>query len=185
MNKVIYIAVMVLAVIAGCSSISVNYDYDQSADFQKYGTYAWLPQPTGDLSGNANQAMQRNSLMDQRIKRAVTTGLGNEGMVQDANAPDMFIVYHTGVDDKIMTTTWGYTYGSRYWGYGYGGNQDMTTMQYQKGTLILDFIDAASLQLVWRGTASGILDDSPSPQQQEEAINEAIAGMLQHYPPKK
>ena len=38
-----------LVVLAGCSSLSVNVDYDKEVDFQGYRTYAWAERDVPDV----------------------------------------------------------------------------------------------------------------------------------------
>jgi hypothetical protein len=58
--------------------------------------------------------------------------------------------------------------------------------QYTEGTIVLDFYDAKSKQLVWRGTASGALSSNkPSMEEVQEKLNGIVAKMLAEYPPKK
>jgi hypothetical protein len=46
---------------------------------------------------------------------------------------------------------------------------------------VLDFVDAKKKELVWRGTASGVID----PGKTAEQINEVITKMLENFPPPK
>ena len=178
LRPLLILSVSLLAV--GCSSISVTQDYDSEADFQSYYTFDWVPRPTTDVSANAQQAMQHNTLLDGRIKKAVNTQLTAKGMTQTPNSPDILLVYHVGSQDKINVTDWGYSYGG-YWGYG-GRNVDVYS--YTQGTLIVDLIDASTKKLVWRGTATGTIDPGASSEQRVRTINEAVSKMLKKYPPK-
>jgi len=167
---------------AGCSSISVNNDYDPGTDFSVYQTYAWIRQQT-NVSGNAQQAQAQSSLVGKRIMNSVDKVLAEKGM-RMADDPQLLVVYHTGVQDKVQVTDWGYGYG-RYGGWGYGGG-GVDVYNYQQGTLIVDLVDAASKELVWRGTAQGALAESnPSPEQMQKKIDNVVGKMFQKYPPKK
>jgi hypothetical protein len=57
----------------------------------------------------------------------------------------------------------------------------VTTVEYKEGTLILDLIEAAKKQLVWRATIVGTLQDSTK--DNVELGNQAIAEAFQDYPP--
>jgi hypothetical protein len=57
----------------------------------------------------------------------------------------------------------------------------VTTVDYREGTLIVDLIEAAKKQLVWRATIVGTLQDSSI--ENVELGNEAIAKAFQNYPP--
>lgn len=184
--------VAVVAVAAGCSSITVRTDYDRDADFTLYRTFGWLPQPTSSISGSAAQAQARNDLMDKRILSAVNNQLVNRGLQIDTTSPDLLLAYHTGVQDKVEVTDWGYSYpsygawggGYGYGGYGYGG-RNIDVYSYQEGTFILDFIDGKTHRLVWRGTATGVLDTNPNPEKSEKNINQVVEKLLAQYPPKR
>lgn len=165
-----------LALLGGCSSISVNHDFDREANFTSYKTYDWIPQ-----SASA-KGLQGNTLIDQRVKRAVNNELKAKGLRQNAADPGLLLAYYVGVEDRIDVTDWGYTYPGRYPGW-YGG-RDIDVYHYKEGTLVLDIIDANSKQLVWRGSAQGTLAVNPTPEERERKITEAVTRMLANYPPK-
>ena len=170
------------ALVVGCSSISTNYDYDRDADFGSYGTFAWYELPA-NAPTDARQAQQRNDLLDKRIKNAVSAELEKKGMTLVTNNPDVYLVYHTGIEDKVNVTDWGYSYSDYYWGY---GGRDITVTNYQQGTLIIDFIDAREKELVFRVSGQKTLDSSPpSPEKQEKTIRKAVEAMLSLYPPRR
>jgi hypothetical protein len=55
---------------------------------------------------------------------------------------------------------------------------------YLTGTLLIDIIDAASKQLVWRGTAAGEIDPGLTSRERDERIRNIVHEMLAHFPPK-
>lgn len=172
-----------IALTAGCSSISVNHDYDSDADFAAYQTYAWIQQPTTAV-GDARAAQQMNTLLDKRIRNAVNAQMSAKGMTLfDSDDANLFVAYHTGIQDQVNVTDWGYTYPRHYGGwYGGGSNIDVTT--YQEGTIIIDLIDTSTKQLVWRGTASGALASNPTPEQIESNLAKVMEKLFKDYPPK-
>jgi hypothetical protein len=169
-------------VAAGCSSISIRHDFDQDADFASYRTYAWLEQPTTAV-GDVDAARQMNTLLDKRIRAAVDAELTAKGLTSVAENPDLLIAYHTGVENKIDVTDWGYTYPTYYGGW-YGG-RDIDVYTYHEGTLIVDLIDAKAKQLVWRGEATKTLETDPTPEQREQNLHAAVSKMFANYPPSK
>lgn len=169
-------------IVAGCSSgITVNHDFEPDADFSHYKTYAWIDQPASTM-GNAANAGRSNALLDQRIKQAVNDQLAKEGFTVNDSAPDVLMAYHTGVENKVDVTDWGYTYGSYYYGY---PRRDVTVTSYEQGTLIVDMIDGHTKELVWRGSAQATLLQNPTPEKIQQRLNEAVGKMFQYYPPKK
>jgi len=173
-------ALLFAAVAAGCSSMEFNHDWDRDADFAAYRTYAWLNVPTTAV-GDAQAARSKNTLLDKRIKSAVDGEMKNRGFSIDTESPQLLAVYHVGVQDKVNVTDWGYRYSYDYYGWG-GRNIDV--YQYTEGTLILDFIDAQTKELVWRGAATATLADNPTPEKAEARIQQAVDGILAKYPPK-
>lgn len=167
--------------LTGCSSVSVNYDYDHEADFRSFTSYDWMEAPRVAV-GDARSAQQMNTLLDQRIRRAVDEQMELKGLKQDTSSPDLIVVYHTGLEDKVNVTDWGYTYGSYYWGW---GGRAIDVYQYQEGTLIVDLINAETQMLVWRGWATKTLEENPSPEKTEYNINNIIQRIFSEYPPNK
>jgi len=159
------IGLIALALVAGCSSVSVSTDYDREANFDTYQTYGFFPQ-------DENVAM---SLIDKRVRNAVNTHMQEKGFQLDESDPDLLVAYQTGVRDRATVS--GTSYGS-WWGPGY---RDVGVYQYQEGSLVLDFVDAVQKQLVWRGTASAVVGD---PSGQDAKIDSAVRKMLSQYPPK-
>jgi hypothetical protein len=174
-------AFLAMTAVLGCSSITVNYDYDKKADLTSFKTYAWLPDPATP-SKNVKDELARNSLVDQRVKNAVNRGLAEKGFRQDAKKPDFLVSYHTGVEDKVNVADWGYNYS---WGYPYWGptGRNISVHQYKEGTLILDFISPKNLTLVWRGIAQAVLPTRETPEKSEKLINEAVDKILKGFPP--
>jgi Domain of unknown function (DUF4136) len=178
----VIIVVALMGLSFGCGSkITVNHDFEPDADFARYKTYKWLEQPASTM-GNVATQTQSNTMLDQRIKTAVNGQLAKKGLTLADASPDVLMAYHTGVENKVDVTDWGYTYGSYYYGY---PSRDITVYQYQQGTLIVDMIDSSTKELVWRGSAQAMLLENPTPEKIQQRLNEAAAKMFQYYPPKK
>ena len=163
----------------GCSSVSVTTDYDREANFASLKTFDWITAAQNVVSPNAQTAMFQNTLIEKHMKRAVASQLDLKGVKQDTSKPDFYVAFHSGTEQKVNVTNYGY-------GYGYGarwGGGGVDVQQYTQGTLILDFIDAKTKQLVWRGVATGALAENPDPSQAEGRISEVVQRMMQDYPP--
>jgi hypothetical protein len=177
MKSVISVFVALIA-LAGCgSSVSVTTDYDKEADFGKLKSFAWMAVPNTAV-GDVKAAMERNSLLDKRIKQYVGKELETKGYEMNEAAPDFVMMYHVGIDDKVNVTDWGYGYPSPYW-----GGRNVSVYQYTQGTLILDIIDPVAKQLIWRGEAQGTVDANATPEDREYRLGNAIAKLLESFPP--
>jgi len=178
-----------LLLCTGCATFSVNYDFDPEADFASLKTYAWSPIP---------EKAPMNELTMKRIKIAVDKQLKAKGLtVTSSENFDMLIALNTAREKRVDVQEWGYghddrDYSNDRW---YPGRMPATadgrdyfeyrrgvdSYEYEVGTLVLDFVDAKKKELVWRGTASGVID----PGKTAEQINEVITKMLENFPPPK
>lgn len=173
------VTLFIVALTAGCSSISINHDWDRDAPFPDYKTYAWL-EVVQETPKDAKAARQTSELLIQRIKRAVDTQLAAKGFTRDSENPDLLVMYHTGVQQKVNVTDWGYRYSYDYWGYG-GRNIDV--YEYDEGTLIIDLIDFKAKELVWRGSGTRSVDSHWTPEKADAVINDAVQKIFTKYPP--
>jgi len=173
------IGLIAILLALGCSSMSVNHDWDRDADFGKYKTYAWAAQPE-TKPRNAQEAQQRNDLLDKRIRNAVDDELKAKGFTENQASADVLVVYHLGTQDKINVTDWGYRYSYDYWGW---GGRDIDVYQYTQGTLVVDLIDASTKELVWRGSATKTIESNPSPDKVEKNVRNAVSAIFAQYPP--
>lgn len=158
---------------AACSTISINYDYDKTVNFPSYKYYAWHTIP---------RTVEMNDLLINRVKNAANRVLQSKGFREVSENPDFFLAIHTSKQQKVEIIDWGYAYGP-YWrrgGYGFGG---VDLRQYEEGTLILDVVDANKNELVWRGSATGIVDPYLSPEKRTEKIDAAVTRILDKFPP--
>ena len=161
-----------------CSSIyDISYDYDRSADFLNLKTYDWIPVP---------EKSNMNSLDLMRIQKAVSAELNDKGLIKASKDPDFLIASHFGTKDKINVSSWGYGYGpyGRYWG-GYWGYGGVSVYQYEEGTLIIDFVEPNSKNLLWRGAAKSVVDNTITPENRDKMINDAVQKVLENFPPIK
>jgi hypothetical protein len=152
-----------------CSPITVRTDYDREVDFSAYRTFRWMPYPK-----NAENTVPRNSPLDKRIRRAVERELESKGyVIQDQGPADAVLAYHVGVRRKVDVS---------HVHYGYWGWRRATYVnQYKEGTIVLDIVDLNKKELLWRGSAVGVVG---SLEESEERIRKSVAKILERYPPK-
>ncbi len=159
-----------------CATIyDVKYDYDKKTDFSQLKTYDWMVVP---------DSVKMDDFVIVRIKEAVNAELHSKGLKLTSESPDFLIAQHTATKDKVQVNDWGYDYGP-YRGYrgGYWGSRNVSTYNYEEGSLILDFVDAESKKLIWRGTAKAEIQNINSSEKSEQLINKAVKKILEKYPP--
>ena len=173
----IFFVLFVIGFTVSCASVyDVKYDYDQQANFANLKTYDWMAVP---------EKSSVDSFVVENVKNAVNAELKVKGLTMTSSNPDFLIAEHLGKKDKVQVTDWGYGYGpyGGYWGGYWGPNGGVSTYEYQEGSLILDFVDAKSKKLIWRGAAKAEVQNIKNPEQREKLINEAVKEILKKYPP--
>ena len=160
-------SIVLLCVMLGCAHIQVETDVDPSADFSTYHTYRLA---TPEQGRGGDQALGMRALQDRRIRGAIDESLTARGLRTDATRSDLMITYRV-------------TASSQAWGGGAAGATatPSTRDQYdlKQGTLVIDFVDSATGQRVWRGFASGAAGD---PDQSDERVYEAALKILEEFP---
>jgi uncharacterized protein DUF4136 len=126
---------------------SVQSDYDRSVNFSSMKTFGFAVQRRG-----AADPLAGDTLNDARIRTAMESQLIANGFRTATENPDFVIEYHVSTKNKLNVQD--YSYGPPRW---FGG-RDIRVNQYSEGTLIVDFIDVKTNQVIWRGRASGALE---------------------------
>ncbi|MDE0885205.1 MAG: DUF4136 domain-containing protein [Myxococcota bacterium] len=173
--------------LAACSTVRVNSDYDPVFDFAELKTYAWMEKPNPDEAST----IANNTLLTDRIERAVDSVLQEKGLTQVARAEASFLIsQHIGIQQKLQvdTTQFGYGYGFGYgaWGGPIGGYPSQTTVsQYEEGTLMIDFVNPDNKALIWRGTGQSRVRRASSPEEREQLVRSTVNQILAQFPPSK
>ena len=152
---------------------NVTYDFDKSADFSRFKTYAWLRgTPLND------------QLNHKRIVAAVDAQMAAKGFnqVEKTANPDVFVAYHATFNKNLQING----FSSGWGGYRFGPNRVGAARvdQILIGTLAVDLVDARSKDIVWRGMATKEVDVKASPEKREKNINKAAEKIFKNYPPK-
>ena len=179
-NQFLGVLIFILLVaVSGCSSLSVNYDYDQDAHWSKYRTYGWMETPERD--SNPTAPLADSGLLGQRIRNSINLVMADR-RISTSNDPDLLVIYHLGSQEKIQVTDWGYRYSDYYWGY---GGRQIDVYQFTEGSLVIDLVDAETQNLVWRGTGTKVIDQSQkSPEEMQDRANKIIRKIMESFPPK-
>ena len=176
------IIVLLAAVLAGCASQNVNWDYDPRQEPGELRTYAWL-QSNKEIK---EKGYQFDALTDQRVHEAVNQVLHQQGYQQLApsasDQADFLVNYLTRVknrrEEQQVTTQLGYGFSP----WGMGATTDFRVQEYEEGILIIDVIEPDTKKVLWRGAYRSRIRDNQSPQERAEKINQAVAAILQGFP---
>jgi hypothetical protein len=174
MLRVAGVAILLPAVAAAQKT---TYDYDKTAPFATYKTYAFK---TGAATGDP--------LVDARVVAALEYELALKGLSKTDRAPDVYVLFHMSFDKEkdISTYSLGPAYGGYGWGWGFGWGSTHTDVRVREilvGTLVVDVVDAQRQQVAWRGLATKEIDPTAEPGERDRAIAKALAKIMRHYPP--
>lgn len=158
----------------GCSSVSTNTDWDRSYDFSGPRTYNWIHQTQESMGENINDLDVR------RIQGSVDQAIAAQGFTKaSATQATYLIAFHTGSQTQTQYNTYGYGMGG--WYYGGMGMTTTTATQYEQGTLLVDVVDRAKNETVWRGTAKATIDDNS--EVNLDNLNKATQKLFAKFPP--
>ena len=144
---------------------NVKVDSNPSAPFASYKTYAWVAGTTAP-----------NPLNDQRLHASVDQRLAARGLTENAASPDLIVTTNVTTHERQELVPTGFAYGP-YWGGFAGGAYVETSVE---GTLILDFYDTKTKQMVWRGVATATASEKPT--KNAEKMNKALDKMFEKFP---
>jgi len=163
--KSVLIGIAVIA--AACASnLRVRSDYDPSANFKKYRTFAIRE---GNSTGNP--------VMDQRIREQITSALRAKGLdeVRPENA-DLIVAAHTATRTARTYETFYDTWPGWRWRWA----PTVVVNEFPVGTLVVDMFDNQAKTAVWHGYASDVLSDKPS--ENAEKVDRAVQKLIDKYP---
>jgi Domain of unknown function (DUF4136) len=164
-----------LMALAGCSG--VKSEMDKSANLQTFKTFAWKAPDV-----KTENPLYKGDLIDNTIKQSIESELANRGMSRDDVNPDIYVLYHSYTQTSQGTGYsplysgyapiyytpmgygvgygWGYGFSSATYPYGYTFGGYPAPYFYTQETLTIDFIDAKSNKVVWRGSIDSDVTDT-------------------------
>ncbi|KZN52236.1 DUF4136 domain-containing protein [Pseudoalteromonas luteoviolacea] len=171
-----------LIVLSACSN-TPDWDYDKSVEFANYKTFSWSPDTANFDKGADNY--QISELMEKRVRNAIITEMTQHGItLVEGTKADVMVNFHAAVDTKLDVDTFNTSYSARWNYWGVGWHTQTQAREYEVGTLVIDIIDSASNQLVWRGAKEGRLRKKQSPEKRTESVNNTVKDILANFPPK-
>lgn len=170
-----------LVIVAPLFGQKVTADYDKSTDFSKYKSYSFL-----GWQKDSDQLV--NSFDKERLMNALKSEMAARGMTFVESGGDLAFTVYLVLNQETSTTAYTNYYGGtgyryRRGGYGWGNGYATTSYSendYIKGTLVVDFLDNATQDLVWQGVASGTVTEDP--EKREKKIPKTIKKLMKKYP---
>ena len=178
------VAILAVALVSSCAATrpDIRTDYDRSADFSSYDTYAFADELGTDRAGYS-------TLITTHFRQAVEHEMQSRGYRYSEADPDLLVNFFANARDVTTVRSRPRLYVSYgYYGYRYGMYSawplyadDVDTVHYKVGTANIDIVDAERNQLIWEGVAEGRLTrevmENPQP-----AIEAVVAELFSRYP---
>lgn len=156
------------AVLLISCATTAHIEKDDSVDFSKYKTYAWIDR---DGSGK-NDHNRINDLEERKIRDAVNAELKKQGWRESRSKPDLYLAYDVLVEktsrvrhDPVYSEPFIRTYYNPYtrrWVNVYYPSRFMGYESYpetvREGTLTITMIDARTDKTVWQGWTTGTVN---------------------------
>ncbi len=133
--------------VVSAAAQTVQTDYDKSFRFSNLKTFSFVAQRRG-----ATDPLASDSLNNGRIRTGLESQLIGNGFRMETEKPDFVIAYYVTTKNKLNVQDYGY--GPPRW----FGSRNISVNQYSEGTLMVDFIDTNTNQVIWRGRATGTLE---------------------------
>ncbi len=146
----------------------IDVEFDESADFTKYKTFA-----IRDGQLHSKNPTLNSELVKKRIE-ADTSNLTAKGLSQVSSPADLNVRYTLGSARKREVET--YPAGWRGWG------TRRVVVPYSEGTLVIDLRETSTRSLVWRAVA---VEHKSDPYKLEGKLEDMVKKSFEKYPPKK
>lgn len=154
-------AIISVLVFSACSRVAY-VQKDDSVDFTKLKTYAWVE---GTEKDSITHKPKVNDLVDRKIRQSIDKNLKQNGWKEVSAKPDVLLVYDIGVQKEdrnvsdpvysMPTTRWFYSpytrryvpvyYPSEFLGY------DNRKETIKEGTITLTLMNANNDKTIWQG----------------------------------
>ena len=199
------VAAAAVVLVTACATVRVREDYNPSAPFPAYKTFAIKP---GAVSNE--YPLWNSPLVGERVKKAITGELTRRGLREAPDQPDLIATWNAGSRTYVEPYPWwGWGWGLGYgpgwgawgwgggWGPGYGpgwgawgwggwgpGYPGYGGYAYTEGTLVVDLVDAKTNQVVWRGYAqTSYAPDELGGRKGEEKVAKVVEKIFARFPP--
>lgn len=181
------IPVLILPVIFAVSCATPAYvEKDETADFSRYKTYAWIDNNKKENKNRHTEFMQKH------VHESVNAQLQKEGWREDRNKPDVLINYDLLVEKTTREQSnpvysmpyrrmyynpfyrrWGTIYyPSTFMGY------DNNTAEVREGTLTITMVDAKTDKTIWQGWTT---DDVNSRNVTKKEIQSSVNSIFRKF----
>jgi len=174
---VIALLACTVLMLGACSSVQVRTLVAPDANFSGRRTFSLLPPPRtrGDERLGPNDPMLVNSITYRRLHAAIRSALEKRGYQYVEDGASMQVAYYAASKRKLDVRTYDYGYGFRRFPV-----QRTVAYEYQQGSVVIDIVDPAEHELLWRG--QGRARVSTDPDEYAEQLEQAVYAIIDKFP---
>ncbi len=177
------VAVVAALSLSGCvTSIQTHTDYDASASFSDYQTYAWISEKP--MITAPRMAVAASPFLEGRIQQAIRSELEAQGyrFATDPADADFVVSFSVGARRDISVESYPVAYRSGWrWGTTYIGDS-VKVDDSTEGMLSIDFFDQQTKSPIWHGVARKNLTTADE-KLQSSIVRDAVGEILKSFPP--
>jgi hypothetical protein len=169
------LVVLTAALVSACVPMRVRSYSGPDASIGVYHSYQWA---VGDLGSTGDPRLDSNRFFLERVQQAADAELRRRGYEKaTTGTPDLVLHVHARVKQQIDTSELDRSSARRC------EREECRAHVFDEGTLLIDFVDARTDALVWRGWAErsldGVVDDQAW---MNEVIDKAVAAIFGRLP---
>ncbi|HEB90097.1 MAG TPA: DUF4136 domain-containing protein [Deltaproteobacteria bacterium] len=186
MGRVVRVGIVagLLLGLAGCQGFNVRTDWDPTVPFSSFRTYFWVEPPRAEQA----DPFADNGLLRKRVRYAIENELARRGFeaVDEKEKADFLVTYSVILEERLKVDSYTSSLGRGGYRDYYGFGSAFTTSNvraYQESTLIIDFLDPETGDLVWRGWGTRILGTRDRDRGQER-LEKGVRAILEKFPPE-
>jgi len=179
-KKIIVMCLLCVGVFS-CASNNSSIDYRTDFDFSTLQRFTILPIDKAAFSNPKVSEIEVN-----RITELMDAELSKRYSSVSKDQADFLVRYHLVVEDRVKVDTYNASVGMYRGGYGYHYGMQSPQVKntyYEHGSIIVDIIDKASGDVVWRGSTEGKVKNNPKPAERDERVARHLAELFARFPP--
>lgn len=167
--RLVLVGVVVTFLVSSCASVNNNLstDYDVGTDFSRFTTYNFWD----DVKQNNDGIPEYDQLDERRIKEAVAKALETKRYAFSEDNPDLLANVRIMVKTRRNASTV-----NPYWGWRFGGANNIDINEYEESTIVVDLVDAERNVLVWQGSIKS--PNVRNPEERDRKIKDAVIKMM-------
>jgi hypothetical protein len=174
------VAIAAALVVAGCGTVRSSSDYDPTAKFSSYSTFALMERERG---------RNEDSTVIRQTAEALKSRLQSKGfeLVSNPDRADFVFDFTLGSADRMDIRSYPQPYaGSWFWDPGLRGGpywgESLSPRVYRNGTLSIDVFDPRTHRPIWHGWSKHEISESETTAS-EASIEQTVFEVLSWFPP--